>query len=1197
MQIKDMFAKPIDRDIKGVIKVGQDDNENIRQELEEYVVTKELQKHFRDFFSSYKRGINGNTDKMGVWISGFFGSGKSHFLKILSYLLENKEVAGKDAIDYFIEDEKILDLMVVADMKLASSVSTDVALFNIDSKSETSGKKDKDAIVNVFLKVFNEMQGFSGIFPYLADLERQLVSEGLYDSFKEKYQEISGKDWIQSRNRFNFYKDKVAKALVEIGMMSEESAQDWKRGSTQPYQISIGRFADLVKEYLDSKPENHHIVFLVDEIGQYIGEDSDLMLNLQTVVEDLGTACHGKVWVVVTSQQEIDMITEVMGRDFSKIQGRFDTRLNLTSANVDEVIKMRVLKKTDAAADALHILYETKETIIRNLILFNDGIEKKLYSSGNSFSEVYPFIPYQFNILGSVLTSIRTHGASGKHLSEGERSMLALFKESAESIMEKEDGELIPFNIFYDALQEFLDHSHAGVISRALENEYINPNHEADNFNVNVLKTLFMIKYVKEIEANLENITSLMVSNLNQDRRELKDRVQDALDILVRQMLVQKNGDIYIFLTNEEQEINREIEGQMIETGFVMKQIAQTIFEEIYPEKKYQHSLFNNRYIFNFNQYVDDEPYHGNQSNDFGVKVVTPQSGMNGDDQMLRMASSDGTHVYVNLPNDDSYINEMRSALKIDRFLRYASNNNIPKFDEIRLIKQREARTYRDRSKLFLQEALKEAEFYINGDRVQPSTKDFKLRLNEALERVANTVYHKLTYIDAPKDDIDIRKLLKRSQDNTITLDTVIVENEFAIKEVVDFIHLKTKGHSRISMKAIKDRFTRAPYGYTDTDIEWVVAKAFRNEQIALFMNGETVSLLNETADRIFEYITKKAFTEKLLIEEREVVSERSKKVLKDVSLELFGNSITTMDTDGMVYSFLESSKKIIDEMRRMKQFYSMKKYPGEEIISDGIKLLAQPLNIKNVSNVFEYVEKHQDDFFDLAEDYAPLNTFFTGKQKEYWDNALEKIRIYNDSKSFILNLELEEIVRAMNDILNKPVTANVIKDLPGYTERFVVIYNELLDEHARPVLAAVEEAKSRVEYELKNTSLVDQLLPRFRKEFDGLENKAKSTSNVAILNTITLEAENLKMRFLKQISDVQAKEAEKQAENVSPAKEEPAAISVKQKTSKFVSARSLASSTTWRIESEQDVDQYLDILRQRLIGVLEEDTIVNVEF
>ncbi len=93
MLIREMFQKPIDRDIKGVIKVGQGDDVNISQELDEYIVTNELTRHFTEFFASYKQGVLGNTDKMGVWISGFFGSGKSHFLKILSYLLANKEVS------------------------------------------------------------------------------------------------------------------------------------------------------------------------------------------------------------------------------------------------------------------------------------------------------------------------------------------------------------------------------------------------------------------------------------------------------------------------------------------------------------------------------------------------------------------------------------------------------------------------------------------------------------------------------------------------------------------------------------------------------------------------------------------------------------------------------------------------------------------------------------------------------------------------------------------------------------------------------------------------------------------------------------------------------------------------------------------------------------------------------------------------
>lgn len=163
MQIKDMFRKKIDREIQGVIIVGQGEETNVAQELEEYVVTRELQRHFADFFAAYKKGIQGTTPKMGVWISGFFGSGKSHFLKILSYLLQNKQVGDKHAIDYFIEDQKITNQMVLADMQLAANTPSDVILFNIDSKSDSNGKENKDAIVNVFLKVFNEMQGFSDL--------------------------------------------------------------------------------------------------------------------------------------------------------------------------------------------------------------------------------------------------------------------------------------------------------------------------------------------------------------------------------------------------------------------------------------------------------------------------------------------------------------------------------------------------------------------------------------------------------------------------------------------------------------------------------------------------------------------------------------------------------------------------------------------------------------------------------------------------------------------------------------------------------------------------------------------------------------------------------------------------------------------------------------------------------------------------
>lgn len=132
MRIQNIFEHDIDRNINGVVKVGDVNEVLVAQELEEYVVAKELQSHFATFFRNYEKSIDRPTGKMGVWISGFFGSGKSHFLKMLSYILANPEIHGKNAVDYF--EKKMADPMVYAQMKRASSIPTETILFNVDSK-------------------------------------------------------------------------------------------------------------------------------------------------------------------------------------------------------------------------------------------------------------------------------------------------------------------------------------------------------------------------------------------------------------------------------------------------------------------------------------------------------------------------------------------------------------------------------------------------------------------------------------------------------------------------------------------------------------------------------------------------------------------------------------------------------------------------------------------------------------------------------------------------------------------------------------------------------------------------------------------------------------------------------------------------------------------------------------------------------
>lgn len=248
MQLKYIYEHDIERDINGVIKVAQNDEESIKQELGEYIITRELRKHFNTFFNNYERSLSYPTDKIGVWISGFFGSGKSHFLKILSYLLSNDTVAGKKAVDYF--SDKFDDPMMFAQLERCASVPTDTILFNIDSKSPIN--KDNTAILRVFAKVFYEYRGFYGDDLKVAKLEQYIEKSGKTEAFKAKFEEIHGDSWEESRDAFSFFEDDVVEALTETLGMSETAARNWFNG-TETADMSIEQLVKEIKEYIDSK--------------------------------------------------------------------------------------------------------------------------------------------------------------------------------------------------------------------------------------------------------------------------------------------------------------------------------------------------------------------------------------------------------------------------------------------------------------------------------------------------------------------------------------------------------------------------------------------------------------------------------------------------------------------------------------------------------------------------------------------------------------------------------------------------------------------------------------------------------------------------------------------------------------------------------------------------------------------------------
>lgn len=1200
MKISQLFEKDINRTIKGVVKVEQDATEDVKQELEEYVVTRELNKHFTTFFSNYKKGITGNTDAMGVWISGFFGSGKSHFLKMLSYIISGKEYGGKTAVRYFEEDNKIKDSMVMADIKLAADTPTDVILFNIDSRSEMIGKSNKEAIGYVFLKVFNEMQGFCGAIPLVADIERRLTDEGKYEEFKEKFEKINGKSWVESRDDFDYIQDEVVEVLTDMDIMSEEAARNICEKISEPYSMDVKRFAELVKKYIDKKGKNHHVVFLVDEIGQYIGDNNDLMLNLQTVTENLGTACCGKAWVIVTSQQDIDSVTKT-NQNFSKIQGRFDTRLSLSSTNADEVIKQRILKKNELGKETLRTLYDAKDTIIKNLIYFNDGVEKKLYADTEDFAEVYPFIPYHFNLLSSILTAVRTYCTSLKHLSDGERSMLALFKESAVRLKDDEPGRIIPLYMFYDALERYLDHTYSSVIFKAWDSSRINPDKEENCFNVNVLKTLLLIKYVKEIKPNPENIASLMVESLDEERMNLQKKVESALNVLVNQMYVQKNGDSYIFLTNEEQEINKSIAQQPIEPSEITAEVSSMIFQGIYSEDKYRSSHLNGRYSFRFNQMVDDKMLRSNQNHDITVKIITPDSDDSRDDSTLRISSSQQNAVLVVLPDDRAFIDEIRSAKQIDKFL-HSGAQGVVNFTLIKEQKIVEFRERKENAKIYLEDALAHAVIYTNGERVETSTKEIGSRINEALGKLVSAIYHKLTYIDTAMSENDVLDVLTSKSAQQIIVGTQAEPNKFALNDVLEYVGRNTVNHTKTSMKTLADRFTKAPYGFREEDMQWLIAKLFKNGDIFLYVNSENITLNNKEPKEIVRYITRKEYLDKLMTEKRDKVSDRDKKVTKDIIKDVFGIAYSNDDEDTIMNDFRRYAENCQRELVDFERRYNTFHYPGKQIVLSGKKYMQDILAIDNVTLFFKSIPQKQDALLDFAEDYEPVKKFFEGEQVKIFDKATGVFNNFEAGKTYIVDDNIESTAKQIRDIIRSENPYNNIHKLPGLIDAYQQAYIVLLDEKTEPVRVTIEEAKTRVFEHLDGKHCEQEFSTKYVNKFEELRDKAESCNNLADLQGITVEADALKVRCLNEIDtretailkEIEFKKSIGTDQIGNPAPNTPKPVIKKRKN---ISIKSINSSVSWQLESESDIKKYIGELEKKLMQTLEEDTIINIEF
>lgn len=1172
LKVKDLFKKSIERNIEGVVTIGNEAEEKIYQELDEYVVTAEIVKHFRIFFKLYRESLNTSSSKMGIWISGYFGSGKSHFLKMLGYILENKLVNGVHAPEFF--KDKLHDQTIVADLEKSAESNTKVVIFNIDSKSKSTSKANPHAIMDVMLRSFNEAVGLCATTPWVADMERELIKEGVYDSFQLSFKQYAKRNWIEDgRNQAFLNRNNIIKALVDNRDMDEESARKYFDDQVNNFSMTTERFAKIVNEYC--KINKSRVAFLMDEVGQFVGRNTELMLNLQTCVEDLGKYCEGKAWVIVTSQQELkEMVDATQDKklDFSKIQSRFSTRILLSGANADEVIKKRILDKKTDVKPTLESLFEINEARLSNLIIFDAKPTWNGYQGKDDFKNVYPFVSYQFELLQKVFNAIRDHGMTeGKHLSQNERSLLNAFQESSKTYADKELGVLVPFDDFYQTVDNFIDYDIKTVFTSAAQKASLN------EFDLRVLKLLFMIKYVKEMPATIDRLATLMVSSINEDKIVLKGKIESSLRSLEEETLIQKtSSDTYDFLTNEEQDVNRQINSTAYDEGEIVRTIAQMLYEEVLQDQKIKYG----KYEFPFNRFVDTQNIGQNNPSNITCKAVTGFYGKV-DEWNLIMESSGTEKLVIDL-QEGAFITELIRASRIAVFKQNHLATMSPTLAEILQKKSVELSDRRKKAQDTIRLALKNADIYSNGTKLDLNSKDGKERVFSALKKMVEAKYYNLGKMGYSFDTINA--IMEELNSELGALEDW--PNQDANKDVYEEIKSKLKSDKQVTristVKTLVDYFVKSPYGWKDLDIKGCIATLWKHGVVALELHGKSLSI-SSSSDK-YEF-AKGNKTDSLTVKLQEKIDEAVLDQVRRAIKTIFNENVA-LNEEKLRKSIIDIVTSKVEALKNIQIRFENKAYPGKDKIFELHRELSSIIKNDDAGYIFSQILAKKDN---LEE-----NTDMLEEILSFYQNGSAQLKNYNDAKdifSWYVQNRLLEDLSSVDDVMEQ--IAKILSNERPFSQMVVLgqlilkakqIKDSLRDNKIKSVKERLDKDINSIRREHQEAlpKLTDQdKIDKLNETLDELENKYSS-----LISSIE-EAKNLDQYITSSTS------------NVDGFKRLVASLLVKAeagKKTKNIRLSSLVPIANKKITSPTDVEKVIQDIKKHLLEELKDTDEINID-
>ena len=594
--IRDIFVKPIDRTIEEVIKVEQADEKAVSVELDEYIPTDYLQEQYSRVFDEIASGPANPREGIGIWISGFFGSGKSLFAKILGYTVAARRVGTKTASDIFkvkLNNPKIADLLD----SINARIPFHAVIFDVSM--DRGVRLANDRLTEIVYKALLRELDYSTDFD-LAELEITLEGDGKLETFQKRFQEIHGQPW-KKRRLLGLALNEASAVLHDLDP-GTYSTPDSYAGSVGRGRADIdpNKLAKRAYELADRRRPGHALIFIIDEVGQYVSRSVDKMLDLQAIVQSLGVESKNRVehkkavspcWLAVTSQEKLDEVVNALDSkkiELARLQDRFRLTVDLKQSDIAEITAKRVLEKTPEAVPALGKLYDDNEGRIKELGRL-ERTSRDTAITRDSFIRLYPYLPYEIDLCVDIVAGLRLCRGAYRHVGGSNRTIIKQAQElminPRTRLADAPIGDLVTLDRVYELL--YLGNLFPSEVSREIDN--VAKNLPDKTMAQKVVKAIALLEPVKDLPRTPHNLAVVLYPSVTSG--SILGEVEKAIASLEKAQVIRNSEEGYKLLTVQEKtwETRRNsLDPREADRNRIKREVLRQIFSD--PQlRKYQY--------------------------------------------------------------------------------------------------------------------------------------------------------------------------------------------------------------------------------------------------------------------------------------------------------------------------------------------------------------------------------------------------------------------------------------------------------------------------------------------------------------------------------------------------------------------------------------------------------------------------------